>query len=249
MDGDEAVLIVDDDDAMLAALRRALRGEPYDVLTALDPATALETLVRLRVDLVVADQRMPAMRGTELLALIEARAPEIARIVLTAYPDEETITCRRERRIDRLLTKPCDDSELRLAIRQLLATKRDEPRAPLDLPHNGARVVRVDCAGVSVRDVALILERRLRKLAGSTASAVVVLESLPSLRGSVMELLRRLRRAVGRSRLRAYVVDPSGLATAFLGAMGGPLVALERESDAADVLAIAACEDGVSGAG
>ncbi len=249
MDGDEAVLIVDDDDAMLAALRRALRNEPYDVLTALDPATALELLIRVRVDVVVADQRMPAMRGTELLGLIEARSPEIARVVLTAYPDEETIAFRRERRIDRLLTKPCDDSELRLAIRQLLAARHGESRAPLDLPHNGARVVRVDCAGVGVRDVALILERRLRKLCGTTCSAVIVLESLPSLRGSVMELLRRLRRAVSRSRLRGYVVDPSGLATAFLAAMGGPLVALERESDAADVLLLAGTEDGVSGAG
>lgn len=82
------VLIVDDEPAVLQALRRALAGEPYDVVTTSDPEDADRTIRSGGVDLLVADFRMPGMNGSELLARAAAASPETACILLTGYPGD-----------------------------------------------------------------------------------------------------------------------------------------------------------------
>src|SRR5438128_5224187 len=80
------VLCVDDEPAILAALRRSLRNEPYELLTTDRPARALKWLESREISLVISDQRMPGMLGTELLEEVSQLSPSTARIILTAYP-------------------------------------------------------------------------------------------------------------------------------------------------------------------
>jgi len=81
------VLCVDDDAAVLAALRRMSRGEPYDLVTTDDPAEALEWIRGGTFDVLVTDQRMPGVTGAELAREARRVSPHMAVIVLTAYPD------------------------------------------------------------------------------------------------------------------------------------------------------------------
>ena len=62
-----SVLFVDDEPNVLEGLERALRMEPFTLLTATSGGEAMEVLNNASVDVVVADQEMPGMKGTDLL--------------------------------------------------------------------------------------------------------------------------------------------------------------------------------------
>lgn len=114
------VVCVDDEPAILAALRRALRAEPYDVLTTESPEAALRWISTRAVSLVITDQRMPGMQGTELLAEVSRYSPSTARIILTAYPGPAYATPGLRRTLECMISKPWDGGMLRRTIRQLL---------------------------------------------------------------------------------------------------------------------------------
>jgi serine/threonine-protein kinase len=77
------VLLVDDDSDFLQLLRAALKREAYDLLTATSARSALEILHKEVVDVVVADENMPGMSGTDLLAIVAGEFPACGRIILT----------------------------------------------------------------------------------------------------------------------------------------------------------------------
>jgi DNA-binding NtrC family response regulator len=114
------VVCVDDEPAILAALRRSLRQEPYDVLTTGSPEDALRWIATRDVSLIITDQRMPGMQGTELLEEVSRNSPSTARIILTAYPGTAYATPGLRRWLQCMISKPWDSGMLRRTIRQLL---------------------------------------------------------------------------------------------------------------------------------
>ena len=143
-----AIVVVDDEPAVLAAVARDLRrgfGEHYRILRAGSGPEALELLreVRARGDqvaLLIADQRMPVMAGTEYL--VEARTvfPDAKRALLTAYADTEAaIAAINEVALDYYLLKPWDppEEELFPVVEDLLETWQ----AGAALESGGVRVI------------------------------------------------------------------------------------------------------------
>ncbi|WP_439862133.1 HD domain-containing phosphohydrolase [Pseudomonas sp. MBLB4136] len=121
------LLLVDDEENILKSLRRLLRQEPYEVLLANGGEQALEILAQHPVDLVISDARMPGMDGATLLTEIQKRWPGCQRILLTGHADiATTIKAINEGQIYRYISKPWDDDELRLIIRQALAFQHSE---------------------------------------------------------------------------------------------------------------------------
>jgi len=121
------IVCVDDEPPILAALQRLLRQEPYEVITTADPEEALDVLRRRDVSLMIADQFMPKIAGTDLLRRVKERSPLTARVILTAYPNSEAIRERIHQGIQRLVTKPWRDEELKRTIRELLPGDHPEP--------------------------------------------------------------------------------------------------------------------------
>ena len=121
------LLLVDDEENILKSLRRLLRHESYQILTASGGEQALQLLRQESVDLVISDARMPGMDGATLLAEVQQRWPECVRILLTGQADHSTtIKAINQGRIYCYISKPWDDEELRLTIRQALAFQRSE---------------------------------------------------------------------------------------------------------------------------
>ena len=121
------ILLVDDEESILNSLRRLLRSQPYELLLASSGTQALELFSTHKVDLVLSDARMPGMDGAALLAEIHKRDPQCMNLLLTGYADIGTITAAiNEGRIYRYLSKPWDDDELLLALRQALAHQHAE---------------------------------------------------------------------------------------------------------------------------
>lgn len=117
------VICVDDEPAILAALRRSLRAEPYELLTTEDPESVLHWVGTRDVSLVITDQRMPGMEGTELLEKVSKRSPSTARIILTAYPGDTLGTPGLRHWTECMISKPWDNVMLRKVIRQMLGDR------------------------------------------------------------------------------------------------------------------------------
>jgi diguanylate cyclase (GGDEF)-like protein/PAS domain S-box-containing protein len=113
------LLIVDDEAAILSALKRLLRREGYRVLTAGSAQEGFEVLATNNVQVILSDQRMPQMNGTEFLSRVCQMYPDTIRIVLSGYTDLDTVTDAINRgAIYKFLTKPWDDELLREHLRE-----------------------------------------------------------------------------------------------------------------------------------
>jgi response regulator RpfG family c-di-GMP phosphodiesterase len=117
------VVCVDDEPAILSALRRSLRTEPYELLTTESPESALKWVGTRDVSLIISDQRMPGMEGTELLEEISKRSPSTAKILLTAYPGDTMGAAGLRHWTECMISKPWDNVMLRKTIRQLLGDR------------------------------------------------------------------------------------------------------------------------------
>lgn len=123
------VVLIDDEPAVLGSLRRLLRREPYELLCTDRPETALGWIEQGDVSLVMMDQRMPEMCGTELAERVRRRSPETIRVLLTAYPGNSLVQHGLAEDVQWLISKPWSDDALRLTLRHLLHDRERKPPA------------------------------------------------------------------------------------------------------------------------
>ena len=109
------VLIVDDEKAVLSSLIRCLVRLGVNLVDFSCPQQALEYATENRPDLVISDQRMPLMQGSEMLSQIKAMWPDVQTIILSGFSDLDSFSDALHRRvIDRFISKPWDNNELRM---------------------------------------------------------------------------------------------------------------------------------------
>ncbi|WP_157201279.1 EAL domain-containing protein [Massilia sp. Root418] len=112
------VLLVDDEPNILSSLQRLLRRDGYRILTAGSGAEGLELLSLHRVQVILSDQRMPGMSGSEFLGRAGELYPDTVRIMLSGYTDLRCVTESVNRgAIYKFLTKPWEDDDLRADVR------------------------------------------------------------------------------------------------------------------------------------
>lgn len=174
------ILFVDDEPHILGGLQDALRRYPFTVLTALSGALALKLLEVTPVDVVVSDERMPNMRGSEFLSLVRQRYPETIRIMLTGQASlAAAIQAINEGEVYRFLTKPYSAARLATTIRAALQVRgvRDESAAAkvreqgrllrdLEGEHPGISKVKRSDDGAIVLEEAADIDELVRQLTG-----------------------------------------------------------------------------------
>jgi CheY-like chemotaxis protein len=233
------VICIDDEPRVLAALRRQLSGEPYDTVFTGKPQKVLELIDRVPVSVVIADQRMPGILGTDLLRIVHRRSPRTAGMILTAYSTQEDISAARaEGTVRCLLRKPWEDAEIRDAIHQLLSPpsrdgKTGQRERPASTASPARAVLRMSCRGKSSDDILSEAAGFLARPGTPRRSLVLFLEDLPLLVGSSSRLLTDLLSTIGQSKLPVALVDPSGIAEAYLDVVGVfvPLVVVRSVKD------------------
>lgn len=145
------IVLVDDDPAVLVSLRRLLRREPYELLSTVHPRLALSWIEQGGVSLVVVDQRMPDLCGTEFARRVRRRSPGTIRVLLTAYSENTLVQHGPAENVQWLISKPWNDDALRLTLRRLLRERETKPRPEQVswLPGRAvARVLRIAARGV-----------------------------------------------------------------------------------------------------
>jgi diguanylate cyclase (GGDEF)-like protein/PAS domain S-box-containing protein len=107
------ILFVDDEEEILRSIQREFHFEPLEILTATSAVEALNILARENVDVIVSDDRMPGMTGSELLAEVNRLYPEICKIMLTGHGNfTSAVRTINEARIYRFLLKPVSGEDL-----------------------------------------------------------------------------------------------------------------------------------------
>jgi len=120
-DDKHTVLLVDDEEKILNSLKRLLRKEGYQLLTASSGAEGLKTLDENDIHLVISDQRMPQMSGTEFFAIVKERFPDAIRIILSGYTEVDSIAeSINKGHVYKFFLKPWNDQSLKLEINQAL---------------------------------------------------------------------------------------------------------------------------------
>jgi len=122
-----ALLVVDDEERILSALRRALRKEGYEIVAADTPQTALQWLSRRHFDAVLSDHKMPGMTGLQLLSQARELQPGVALLLITGWTEEIPRDQLTRVGVAALITKPWDDARLKATLRHCMAPR---PAAP-----------------------------------------------------------------------------------------------------------------------
>jgi two-component system probable response regulator PhcQ len=124
------ILLVDDEPNVTDALKRALRREPYDILTATSGAGAQELLERQHVDVVISDEQMPGMSGSVFLSTVRKQYPHTIRMILSGQASlEAAVRAINEGEVYRFFLKPCNPTDLIFTVQQALAHKRLEDQS------------------------------------------------------------------------------------------------------------------------
>jgi FixJ family two-component response regulator len=114
----DTLLLVDSDRSALARLEKLFRADGYCMLQATSAEEAFALLARHRVHVVVSEQSLPALLGTDFLDRVKDLHPGALRILLSASADTDTVIAAVNRgAIHRFYTKPWEDVALRQALR------------------------------------------------------------------------------------------------------------------------------------
>ena len=107
------ILFVDDEHSILSSIKRLFSLHDFDILTATSGEQALEIIKNKTVSVLVSDQRMPNMLGTELVATVKEISPQTIRILLTGYADlDSMLGAINKGEIFRFVMKPWNDEQL-----------------------------------------------------------------------------------------------------------------------------------------
>ncbi|TCS62227.1 HD domain-containing phosphohydrolase [Varunaivibrio sulfuroxidans] len=114
----DVVLLVDDEENVLSALRRQMRGMPFALVTANSALQALELAHQGgKFSVIIADMNMPAMNGIQLLEVFQKHFPDTVRIMLTGNADQKTaMDAINQGSVFRFFTKPCEREQLQKGI-------------------------------------------------------------------------------------------------------------------------------------
>jgi two-component system probable response regulator PhcQ len=149
------VLIVDDQTVIRELLEEALTRERYNIFSAPSAEAALKIIDSQPVDVVITDEKMPGMQGTQFLGIVRRRHPDTIRIVLTGHASLETaIRAINEGEIYRFFTKPCNIVDLMVTVRQGLEQRELQRenrrlRQLVDRQANTLEALEKQCPGIT----------------------------------------------------------------------------------------------------
>ena len=225
------ILCVDDEPNILSSLRRLFRTKGYQVRTAESGSAGLALLEAEPIDLVISDMRMPEMDGARFLEHVREGWPDTVRLLLTGYADVNSIIEAINRgEIYRYITKPWDDHDIVLIVRQALerqALEKERQRLEALTAHQNEELKALN-AGLEEKVEARTAELRVAndalqgandRLKNSFITSIKVFSTLIEMRGGnlaghsrrVADLCRRIALKLQLDNKQAQEIFVAGL--------------------------------------
>lgn len=239
------VLLVDDEEMILRALERLLRRDRYIVITASSGAEAMEVLqAHSDIALIICDQHMPGMTGTETLVRAREVAPETVRMTLTGCADMEILLANiNEAGVSRFMLKPWNDDTLRQTVREAVDSfwmrRENERLEALAYDQKLELELANDKLTKAVKAQTAQLAEKTKQLAGSlNAMAAVLAETMelhaPGLRGHARRVGDMSGRLAHALRLKDEDVRTAEMAGLLhdLGQIALPVDLLQKNEEA-----------------
>ncbi len=191
------ILCVDDEPNILTALKRTFRGMGHDIHLANSGAEGLQLLEQHPINLVISDMRMPEMDGAEFLKRVQEQYPSVARILLTGFSDlNSTVKAVNEGKISGYISKPWDDNELRMKVKETLRVHflEKERKRLLALTHKQNKKLvalnekleeKVLERTAELKQTADMLDEAYRDLSRSYDTLVIMLSNIALLRQGI----------------------------------------------------------------
>lgn len=130
----QTLLLIDDELNVLRSLERVFHEDGYHILTATSGEEGLKILAKFPVQVIISDQRMPNMTGSEFLTEVRKYYPDTIRIILSAYAEFESVKAAiNEGAIYKFYTKPWEAEELRKGIREAFLINAQQTEKELQL--------------------------------------------------------------------------------------------------------------------
>jgi len=122
------ILFVDDDPNILAVVKEVLiKSGEFEVFTAESASAAIRILEGDAIDLLITDEGMPEVSGTELLTIVKEAYPNIVRFILTGQKTREVAnTAINNNLVDGFFIKPWDNFKMQVSIKKALIKKKVE---------------------------------------------------------------------------------------------------------------------------
>lgn len=192
-----SILYVDDEEVNLRIFQRAFKRH-YNVFTADSGNEAIKILENNKIDLIMTDQRMPGMTGVELLIKVVPQYPNIVRMIMTGFSDEdEIIRVDKEVGLDRFLVKPWNQEDLKEEFDKALELRNptDDEEAETSAPVTSEKKPPIDPGKKTKQELKkeIIKSVEARKNMMSTVNMDQVIEFNVSLRESLLPKQEELR--------------------------------------------------------
>ena len=124
-------MLVEDEGNILDALMRLFRREGYQLIRATSAEEGVKLLETTSVDIVISDQRMPGMQGTEFLKEVKSRYPNSIRMILSGYAQTDEIDEALDTGVISLfIPKPVNEEDLRRTVRLALLQRGNSDPNP-----------------------------------------------------------------------------------------------------------------------
>ncbi|MEW6266145.1 MAG: response regulator [Thermodesulfobacteriota bacterium] len=117
------ILLMEDELGVAEGLQMVLKEEGYGVDLAMTGRSALERMNKGKVDLLVADLRLPDMDGLEVIRQVKKRKPETEVVIITGYPSVQSVVESAKMGVREYLRKPFTEDELKAAVGEALKKK------------------------------------------------------------------------------------------------------------------------------
>lgn len=177
------ILFVDDDPNIINGLRRMLHSfkKEWNLFYAQSGKEALDTISKEQIDVIVTDLRMPGMSGAQLLHEIQERNPEIIRITLSGYSEEE-MSIQSSRYAHQSLSKPASPEKIKSTIEKAFGLRKYLQNEDLIKLVNKIEKL------PSLPDIYLQLEREMSSSAISLANVNKIISKDPVISAKVIQL-------------------------------------------------------------
>ena len=155
----QRVLVADDDPQMQLAVKTCLSRKDFDVTVVNNGLSALELLERENFDLVISDQQMPQMSGSELLASLQKKGSEVPVIMITAYGTITQAVEAMQNGAADFITKPFTAQDLERIVERVLLPESKASRQRVPKQNRGRPIISQDLLMKRVLEVAEAVAR------------------------------------------------------------------------------------------